>query len=69
MPSHLISLVSCSVDFDPEDGGDTFLRNVRSYIPEDGNIHFHNYRCENLKSYKIMSVYIYKELYGNEGPE
>jgi hypothetical protein len=29
--------------FEPEDGGDTFLRNVgshtRRYIPEDGNMH------------------------------
>jgi hypothetical protein len=38
---------------EPEDGGDMFLRIIgttRRYIPEDGN--FHNYRCENLKSYK-----------------
>jgi hypothetical protein len=35
---------------DPEDGGDTFLRNVSSHMDytEDGNIH--NYHCENLKS-------------------
>jgi hypothetical protein len=39
--------------FDPEDGGDTFLRNVGShedYIAEYGSIH--NYSCGNLKSYK-----------------
>jgi hypothetical protein len=45
--------------FDPEEGGDTFLRNIglrmttRRYIPEDGNIH--NYRCENLKSWSFLS--------------
>jgi hypothetical protein len=41
--------------FYPEDGGDTFLRNVgshKSYTaphPEDGILH--SRRCENLKSY------------------
>jgi hypothetical protein len=42
--------------FDPEDGGDMFLRNVcyfqritRRYIPE--GIILHNHLCENLKSY------------------
>jgi hypothetical protein len=40
--------------FYPEDGGDTFLRNVDSHkiytapLPEDGILHGH--RCENLKS-------------------
>jgi hypothetical protein len=29
---YLPSLVSCSLIFDPEDGGDTFLRNVGSYM-------------------------------------
>jgi hypothetical protein len=42
--------------FDPEDGGDVFLRNVgwlstdyTAYIPED--ITLHDHRCENLRSY------------------
>jgi hypothetical protein len=45
-------LVSC---FDPEDGGDMFLRKVgcihgtsQRYIPEDRTLH--NHHCENLKS-------------------
>jgi hypothetical protein len=44
--------------FDPENGGDTFLRNIGSlrttqrYIPEDSNIY--NYRCENPKTYKVL---------------
>jgi hypothetical protein len=39
----------------PEDGGDTFLRNVgshkitRHHIPQDGTLQSH--RCEDLKSY------------------
>jgi hypothetical protein len=43
--------------FDPEDGGDTFLRKVglhgtkRCYIPGDDNIL--NCGCESLKSYKL----------------
>jgi hypothetical protein len=45
------------------------IRTTRRYIPEDRNFHFDNCRCENLKSYKMMSVYVYKELYGNEGPD
>jgi hypothetical protein len=47
--------------FDPEDGGDMFLRNVgwlstvyMRYIPEDST--FHNHRCEYLKSYIIVVV-------------
>jgi hypothetical protein len=42
----------CRLIFYPEDGGDTFLRNVGShsdytaYIPEDGD--YHNCRCEEL---------------------
>jgi hypothetical protein len=56
------TLVSCSAYFfDPEDGGDIFLRNVGGhstdyllgYIPQDGTLH--NHRCENLKSYKVYS--------------
>jgi hypothetical protein len=42
--------------FDPEDGGDIFLRNIGwlsmatlRYIPEDSILH--NHCCENLKSY------------------
>jgi hypothetical protein len=43
--------------FNPEDGGDMFLRNVgwlstdytARYIPEDRTLHEH--RCENLKSH------------------
>jgi hypothetical protein len=42
--------------FDPEDGGDMFLRNVGStqqttqrHTPEDDTLH--NHSCENLKSY------------------
>jgi hypothetical protein len=41
--------------FEPEDGGDMFLRNVvdfrcttRRYIPQDSTLH--NHRCENLRS-------------------
>jgi hypothetical protein len=45
--------------FYPEDGGDTFHRNVgsRRHIPEDGILHSH--RRENLKSY-IVSQFIIK---------
>jgi hypothetical protein len=35
------------------------IRTIRRYIPEDGN--FHNYRCENLKFYKLCD-----SLQGNE---
>jgi hypothetical protein len=52
--------------FDPEDGGDMFLRNKdwlsttkRRYIPEDGTLH--NHRCENLKSYKLIVALIIKK--------
>jgi hypothetical protein len=44
---------------DPEDGSDTFLRNVGSYtdqtqlFPHDGNIH--NCSCESLQSYKFWN--------------
>jgi hypothetical protein len=45
----------------PEDGGDTFLRNVgshkistRRHIPEDGILHSH--RRENLKSQNALSL-------------
>jgi hypothetical protein len=55
------TLVSCSAYFfDPEDGGDMFLRNVgwqrttRRYIPEDGALH--SRRCESLKYYTIIIV-------------
>jgi hypothetical protein len=48
--------------FDPEDGGDMFLRKsaatqqtTRRHIPEDDT--FHNHRCENLKSYNKCVVY------------
>jgi hypothetical protein len=53
--SHLFTLVSRSRIIYPEDGGDTFLRNVASHKiytaphPEDGILH--NHRRENLKSY------------------
>jgi hypothetical protein len=46
--------------FDPEDGGDMFLRNVGRHstdytelILKDGTLH--NHRCENLKSYIAVS--------------
>jgi hypothetical protein len=48
-----------SMILDPECGGDTYLRNVRShrtsrrYIPEDGNI---TTAVENLKSYTTAAV-------------
>jgi hypothetical protein len=41
--------------FYPEDGGDMFLRNVGSHIPEDGILHSH--RRENLKSYMVVNFF------------
>jgi hypothetical protein len=52
--------------FDPEDGSFTFFRNVGSHTdykaldPNDGKIH--NYRCENLKSYKSAQARHFKHL-------
>jgi hypothetical protein len=49
--------------FNPEDGGDTFLWNIGSYIvytvlyPGRWQFSFHNYCCENLKSYKFTAVH------------
>jgi hypothetical protein len=44
--------------FDPEEGGATLFRKVGSYtwryIPDDDN--YHNGCCENLKSYKVLTV-------------
>jgi hypothetical protein len=51
-----------SLFFDPEDGGDMFLRKVGlqrttpHYIPEDRTLH--NHRCENLGSYKSPIVWV-----------
>jgi hypothetical protein len=46
--------------FDPEDGGDMFLRKsgttqrtTRRHIPEEDTLQ--NHRCENLKSYMVTS--------------
>jgi hypothetical protein len=56
----------CFLDlhFDPEDGGDMFLRNIsglsrttRRYIPEYRTLHDH--RCENLKSYTNLHSILY----------
>jgi hypothetical protein len=62
MPNHLLARwFLARLVFDPEDGGDIFLRNVgsyiwtiRRYIPEDEKVH--NYRCESLKSYLLYLV-------------
>jgi hypothetical protein len=48
--------------FYPEDGGDTFLRNVGPFhriytAPRPRRRHFHSHRCENLKSYTIMCFF------------
>jgi hypothetical protein len=55
-PAYL--LVLADIFFDPEDGGDIFLRNVgatqqttRRHITEDDTLH--NHPCENLKSYTL----------------
>jgi hypothetical protein len=42
--------------FDPEDGSDTFLKNVGSYADYTTQHprRWHSYRCENLKLYKTF---------------
>jgi hypothetical protein len=53
------NVFSSPLIFYPDDGDDTFLRNVgsykstRRYIPEDGILH--SYRRENLKSYIALT--------------
>jgi hypothetical protein len=46
----------------PDDGGETVLQNVVLIIPTpflilEDNI-LHNYRCENVKSYLLIVIYI-----------
>jgi hypothetical protein len=40
-----------------------FQRTSRRYIQEDGT--FHNHRCENLKSYKLLDVELWKRTFIN----
>jgi hypothetical protein len=47
--------------FDPEDGGDTFLRIVGWFSMDHTALYsrrqyFHNLRCQNLKSYKQLII-------------
>jgi hypothetical protein len=58
---HALPLVSCSTYFfDPEDGKDLFLRNVGWHLTDYTALYprrctLHNLRCDNLKSYTILS--------------
>jgi hypothetical protein len=62
---HLLARWFAELFFDPEDGDDTFLLNVKKqgttlrttlrHIPEDETLH--NHRCENLKSYNNKQDY------------
>jgi hypothetical protein len=57
LPSHMLTPVFCSADFFPEDGGDKFLRDVdlhTDYTALYLRRWQHNYRCEDLKSYKLF---------------
>jgi hypothetical protein len=68
LSSYLLLLVLIS---DPEDRGDTFLRNVGSctdymaLYPRRGN--FHNNRCKNLKSYIEYTTFRKLNLFPSSG--
>jgi hypothetical protein len=47
--------------FNPEDGVEAFLGNVGSHTDYTGDGNIHNYRCEDLKSYKKFLCLKYLE--------